>query len=184
MNIRIQSTPNPQARKYILDRDVKTSGKVSYQNPLQCDHIPLAYGLLMIAGVNQVHLFENVITVSQNGNKPWQDIDLNVQQIINDTINDHDPDFIESTSISVNDREDLTPEIRNIEQILDSTIRPSLQMDGGDLEVLEADLDNNTVTIRYQGACGGCPSAYEGTLQAIEQILSEHLDKPIDVVVE
>jgi Fe-S cluster biogenesis protein NfuA len=59
-------------------------------------------------------------------------------------------------------------------------VRPGLQADGGDLEVLE--LDGNILTIRYQGACGGCPSAMMGTLQAIESILREEFNPYLEVV--
>ena len=36
-------------------------------------------------------------------------------------------------------------------------IRPSLQMDGGDIEFVE--MDGNTVKVRLKGACHGCPAA-------------------------
>jgi len=36
-------------------------------------------------------------------------------------------------------------------------IRPSLQMDGGDIEFVE--MDGNTVKVRLTGACHGCPAA-------------------------
>ena len=62
-----------------------------------------------------------------------------------------------------------SPELQQIEDILDRTIRPGLQADGGDLQVLS--LENNKLEIAYQGACGGCPSAFMGTLEAIENIL-------------
>lgn len=36
---------------------------------------------------------------------------------------------------------------------------------------------NNEVKIAYQGACGGCPSALTGTLEAIESILRHELNQ-------
>jgi Fe-S cluster biogenesis protein NfuA len=59
-------------------------------------------------------------------------------------------------------------------------VRPGLQADGGDLEILE--LDGNILTIRYEGACGGCPSAMMGTLQAIEGILRTEFNPYLEVV--
>ena len=183
MNLKLQSTPNPHARKYILDQDVKSSGKISYQNPLQCNHVPLAYSIMLIDGVTQVHLFENVITVSQNGSINWPEIDKDVQDVLIETLANHDPDFIESADNPINEKIYLDENVKEVEQILDMTIRPSLQLDGGDVEVLEVNQENNTVTIKYLGACGGCPSAYEGTLYAMEQVLSDHLNKQIQITV-
>ncbi len=38
-------------------------------------------------------------------------------------------------------------------------IRPSIQADGGDIELVEIDPDVRKVSIRFQGACRGCPMA-------------------------
>ena len=37
-------------------------------------------------------------------------------------------------------------------------VRPGLQMDGGDVELVEVD-DEGTVNLRLKGACAGCPMA-------------------------
>ena len=63
---------------------------------------------------------------------------------------------------------------------MDRTIRPALQMDGGDLQIIA--LDGNTLTVNYQGACGSCPSSSMGTLKAIEGILRDEFNP--DLVVE
>ena len=42
-----------------------------------------------------------------------------------------------------------------IEQALDK-IRPALQRDGGDIELVEVE-ENGIVKVRLTGACGGCP---------------------------
>jgi Fe-S cluster biogenesis protein NfuA len=67
-----------------------------------------------------------------------------------------------------------------INEILDQTVRPALQMDGGDIQLV--DYKNNTLRVFYQGACGSCPSSTMGTLKAIENILKDQFNP--DVVVE
>ena len=37
-----------------------------------------------------------------------------------------------------------------------ATIRPALQADGGDIELVSVE-DDGTVKVRLKGACGGCP---------------------------
>ena len=74
-----------------------------------------------------------------------------------------------------------TTEMQKIEAIVDRTIRPALQGDGGDLELV--DFENNTLSIRYQGACCGCPGALMGTLRAIEGVLKREYNKDIKVTV-
>ena len=74
----------------------------------------------------------------------------------------------------------MTPQLLQINAILDQTIRPALQMDGGDLQILEYD-DNKVLRIYYQGACGSCPSSTAGTLKAIENLLKDEFDPGITV---
>ena len=176
MNFRIQSTPNPRARKYILPHTVKSTSKISYQEPMECEHVPLAHSLLQIPGVIQVHFFENIITITQNGSRHWQDLDVLVQEITTDLVEDHDPDFLETLKPT----KEIPEHLMEVENILDATIRPSLQMDGGDVEVLE--VSGDLVTIRYLGACGGCPSSLEGTLYAMKQVISDGLGRDMEVV--
>ena len=70
--------------------------------------------------------------------------------------------------------------LKKINEILDQRVRPALAGDGGGLEVV--DLKGNTLFIRYQGACGSCPSSIRGTLVAIENLLKRELDPTIEVV--
>jgi len=71
------------------------------------------------------------------------------------------------------------PELKKIDDVLNKTVRPFMQRDGGDLKLI--DLQNNVLTISYQGSCGGCPHAKMGTLAAIESALKESYNPDITV---
>lgn len=51
-------------------------------------------------------------------------------------------------------------------------IRPSLQADGGDVELVEVSADG-VVKVRLSGACCGCPMAQMTLKEGIEKILKE-----------
>lgn len=53
------------------------------------------------------------------------------------------------------------------------TIRPALQADGGDVELV--DVVDGVVKVRLQGACAGCPSAQITLKMGIEQSLKEQI---------
>jgi Fe-S cluster biogenesis protein NfuA len=178
--IKTQRTPNPNAWKFVVNQDVKREGKVSYTSAAECLHVPLAAALLELANVTQVHFFENVLTVTQNGASDWSVLAPAVEDLIKDRLSFHDAGFPDHPDKPRAAARELPPELRQIEEILDRTVRPGLQADGGDLEVLE--LDGNILTVRYQGACGGCPSAMMGTLQAIEGILRTEYNPYLEVV--
>src|SRR4051812_48759032 len=93
LQIKTQRTPNPNAWKFILSQDVKSDGKVSYTEMDQCEHVPMACSLLRLANVSQVHFFENVITVTQNGASDWPVLARSVEDVIRSGIPAHDPAF-------------------------------------------------------------------------------------------
>ena len=53
-------------------------------------------------------------------------------------------------------------------------IRPFLQADGGDVELVEV-TDQNVVLLRLQGACGGCPMSQMTLKAGIEQRVRERV---------
>jgi len=178
MEITIQPTPNPNALKFILENDVIKEGKVSFKTPQDCKDIPLAAALFDLRGVDQIHFFQNVITISKFSFEDWDSLEPAVQTCIESFIDDHDP------NVKVNDpeedrRSNLSPEIRQIEEILDKRIRPGLQGDGGDIAV--KDFKDNVLIVKYQGACGTCPSSTTGTLEAIRSILRDEVNPDIEV---
>ena len=59
-----------------------------------------------------------------------------------------------------------------VEEVLDS-IRPALQADGGDVELV--DIDGGVVKVRLTGACGGCPMATMTLKGGIEAALKERI---------
>lgn len=173
----IQPTPNPYAKKIICNLDVINEGKVTFNSCPEAEHVPLAGALMDLEGVSQVHFFENVITVTQDGSIPWDDLLESIETVVRQGLLDHDANFV---SHEQKRRQALSPELQAIEAILDKTIRPALQGDGGDVAVLE--LEGNLLTIRYEGACGTCPSSMSGTLMAIQGVLRDEYNPEIEVI--
>ena len=53
-------------------------------------------------------------------------------------------------------------------------IRPLLQADGGDVELVEVTKDK-VVKVKLTGACGGCPMAQMTLKAGIERVLKEEV---------
>lgn len=66
-----------------------------------------------------------------------------------------------------------------VEQALDR-IRPALQADGGDLELIEV-TEGGKVTVKLTGACGSCPMAQMTLKMGVEQRLREEVPE-VEVV--
>jgi Fe-S cluster biogenesis protein NfuA len=70
--------------------------------------------------------------------------------------------------------------IPELQKVIDE-IRPYLQGDGGDCELIGIDEDG-TVQLRFVGACGGCPSATATLKMGIENYLREKVPWVKEVV--
>jgi Fe-S cluster biogenesis protein NfuA len=60
-------------------------------------------------------------------------------------------------------------------------LRPAIQSDGGDLELVDVD-DNGIVQVRLHGACVGCPSAAMTLKFGVERNLKAHVPEVTEVV--
>ena len=66
-----------------------------------------------------------------------------------------------------------------IEVVLNK-IRPSLQADGGNVELV--DVRDGTVRVKLTGACGGCPMSQMTLKMGIERLLKNELPEVKEVV--
>jgi Fe-S cluster biogenesis protein NfuA len=53
-------------------------------------------------------------------------------------------------------------------------IRPNLQADGGDIELIDV-TEDGTVKVRLQGACHGCPGAAMTLKMGVERLLKKSI---------
>jgi len=53
-------------------------------------------------------------------------------------------------------------------------VRPSLQADGGDVQLVDVD-DQGVVKVKLTGACGGCPMSQMTLKMGIEKVLKKNV---------
>lgn len=61
-------------------------------------------------------------------------------------------------------------------------IRPALQADGGDIELVDVDEVTGVVTVRLVGACGTCPVSSETLKGGVERIMRDRIDGVTEVI--
>ncbi|HAR37064.1 MAG TPA: hypothetical protein DCR87_09265 [Acidobacteria bacterium] len=66
-----------------------------------------------------------------------------------------------------------------VEEVL-NRIRPALQADGGDVELV--DVVDGVVSVRLKGACGGCPMSQMTLKMGIERLLKKEIPEVKSVV--
>ena len=176
----IEYTPNPNAVKFILKEPITSGASRSFPSAEAAIADPLADALFKIGNVTSVFYMDRFITVNKEDDVSWEDLLKKLAEPIRSAPAISAGSFgvaPETTStFTVGDN----PLLDRINQILDERIRPGLAGDGGGLEIIG--LDDKKLLIRYQGACGSCPSSIGGTLMAIEYMLKEEVDPDIEVI--
>jgi Fe-S cluster biogenesis protein NfuA len=177
----IEETPNPNAVKFILREAVSNGTAHSYSSADQAESDTLAKSLFDVGHVVSVFYMDRMITVEKDDEGDWDDLLPALAVPIRAA------EAVASASaaaaamggaIAAATSDD--PRLIQINDILDEKVRPALMGDGGYLEVIG--LKEHTLSIRYQGACGSCPSSLTGTLMAIEGMLKQEVDPELEVI--
>ena len=66
-----------------------------------------------------------------------------------------------------------------VQEVLDQ-IRPALQADGGDVELVEV-TEDGVVKVALQGACRGCPMSQLTLSNGVERVLKEQIPEVVRV---
>ena len=77
----IQPTPNPNAAKFVLDREIAAT-PISFFNASAAEHHPLAKKLFAISGVSSLLLLGDFITVNKRSDASWKDLTPRVTRVL------------------------------------------------------------------------------------------------------
>ena len=183
----IEETPNPNAVKFILKEPVTNGTTRSFHSAEDAAADPLAGPLFAVGDVSSVFYMDRMITVEKSEDADWDDLLPRLavpiraaESVASNGGGAAPPSSAQGVGGPLGALMSDDPRLARINEILDEKVRPYLASDGGWLEVLS--LQDKTLTIRYQGACGSCPSSLSGTLMGIEGLIRQEIDPDIEVV--
>ena len=179
----IQETPNPNAVKFILKEPVSHGTSHSFKSIEDAANDTLAKSIFDLGDVVSIFYMDKMITVEKTDEADWDEIlpTLAVPIRAAESIGIKNGNgAAQAVGGAIAAALSDNPKIAQINELLDERIRPYLASDGGWLEIIG--LENNTLQIRYEGACGSCPSSLTGTLMAIENMIKDEIDPEIEVV--
>jgi Fe-S cluster biogenesis protein NfuA len=179
----IQETPNPNAVKFILKEPVSAGTSHSFKNAEAAQSDEFAKSLFLVGDVVSVFYMDKMVTVEKTDEAEWDEILPTLAVPIRaaePVANARSAAATVGGAIASAASDFDDPKLREIDALLDERIRPYLAGDGGWLEIIG--LEENTLRIRYEGACGSCPSSLTGTLMAIENMIKDEIDPNIEVV--
>ena len=179
----IEETPNPNAVKFILREPVSNGVARQYGAADLAENDPLAKSLFDVGHVVSVFYMDRMITVEKDDEGDWDEllpalaVPIRAAEAVSSSAAAAAAAAVGGPIAALASDD---PRLLKINEILDEKVRPALMGDGGYLEVLG--LQDHTLSIRYQGACGSCPSSLTGTLMAIESMLKQEVDPELEVI--
>lgn len=180
MFIQTEETPNPQVLKFIPERPVLSEDlgvrSLEYKKDQEIIDSPLAKKLLQVDGICGVFLGSTYISITKLESFDW----YLLKPVIIGIVMEH---FINNVPIytggSTSVEEETDPIIKQIREIIDTRVRPSVAMDGGDITF--ESFKDGIVYLKLQGACSGCPSSTETLKSGIENMLKYYVPEVQEV---
>lgn len=180
MFVKVSKTPNENVLRFSLNMPIGNGtfySEESENKPEVCQEI------LSINGVEGIFLGADFVSITKSNDSDWVDIKhVAVASLVDffSGINDS-CDEIGFQKIDTTKKEITDPFLLEIDEVLTSKVRPSLEADGGNIEIV--DFKDGVLRVRLLGACDGCPVSGSTMSNGVERIL-KHYFKEITSVVD
>ena len=166
INVLTETTPNPATLKFIPGCPVMLTGTANYASADMAKDAPLALRLFGIDGVTGVFFGADFISVAKAEAAEWRALEPAVAEGIAAHFEAEEP----GPAAEDDDGDEVVAQIR---ELLDTRIRPSVAMDGGD--IVYRGFDRGVVYLSLQGACVGCPSSTATLKMGVENLLKHYV---------
>ena len=188
-----EQTPNPESLKFVTNRMLYKGTADFREVEFANEWSPIASKLYEFPYVKGVYICNNFVTVTKEFNYAWEDIMLKLKDYIKQYIQDGGEilkDGFEAEMARLEQErgdsyeysEDDGELVQKIKDLLDTYVRPAVEMDGGNIAFKS--FENGVVTLIMQGACSGCPSSTVTLKAGIEGMLMRMIPEVKEVVSE
>lgn len=187
-----EQTPNPEALKYVTNRLLYHGIADFKEKDLAAEWSPMANSLMELPYVKSVYFNNNYVTVTKEMNYDWTDVMLKLKEFIKDylenggtVVKEGFAAYWEALSAQSNADQFAGEDgdiARKIKELIDTYVKPAVEMDGGNIEFKA--YDKGVVFVTMQGSCSGCPSSTVTLKAGIEGMLKRMVPEVTEVVQE
>ncbi len=187
-----EQTPNPETLKFVTNKMLYRGTADFREEALATEWSPLATALFGFPYVKGVYICNNFVTVTKEFNYMWEDIMLPMKEFIKSYVSDEKEIILTGfeeamaaieaeANAAVYSGEDGEL-IKKIKDLIDTYVKPAVEMDGGNIEFKS--FNQGIVTVVLQGSCSGCPSSTVTLKSGIEGMLKRMVPEVREVVSE
>ena len=171
MFIQTDVTPNPNAIKFFPSVAVSPDQPMHYSSITEAKEAStLAVQLFSINKVKSVFFGSDFITITKEEEGDWLILKPEILMVIMDYFTAGFAVFdLQSSKSHVKNSDSMSKIELEIIEIIETRVRPSVAMDGGD--IIYKGFENGVVKLELRGACQGCPSSSLTLKSGIESML-------------
>lgn len=188
-----EQTPNPETLKFVTNRMLYKGTADFREEESAKDWSPLATTLFEFPYVKGVYICNNFVTITKEFNYAWEDIMLKLKEFLKQYVQEDkgivkegyeaykaQQDAERSTSYEYTG--DESEIVQKIIDLIETYVKPAVEMDGGNIEFKS--FDKGKVTVSLQGACSGCPSSSVTLKAGIEGMLKRMIPEVTEVIAD
>ncbi|WP_199503475.1 NifU family protein [Qipengyuania sp. YIM B01966] len=189
MFIETEATPNPASIKFLPGRQVMPAGTRDFATPEAAEASPLAQALFDTGEVVNVMFGGDFVTVTAAPGAEWAQLRPQIVSILLDHFIAEAPLFAggDASGFAVPPETELVVDadpadadiVAQINELLDTRVRPAVAGDGGD--IVYRGYRDGVVFLTMQGACAGCPSSSATLKHGIEGLLKHYVPEITEV---
>ena len=174
-----ESTPNPSVMKFVAN-------KLLVKKDKECKSIKdtgtntLLQKIFDFPFVQEIYIAENYISIKKHDIVEWSDVTNQIRIFIQEELNNNTKIY-QLNPTSKHPTKKASKFLKEIEEFFESSIRPNIQMDGGDIEIIS--LENKVLKVFLKGACNGCPSSQITLKDGIAHLLQQKFPNKISEVI-
>mgnify|MGYP003682246315 CR=1 FL=1 len=172
--IQTEQTPNPDSLKFLSERVISAIGTEEFQkkNSSKIEN-KFIKELLNFKGVELVLLAEKFLSVKKNNDVSWDELKPIVISLMNDYFEKNKSPILSGENLSKLENKEDNLIVKQINEVLDTKIRPAVARDGGDIKFKS--FENGVVKVELQGSCSGCPSSLMTLKQGVQNLLCHYI---------
>ncbi len=188
-----EQTPNPESLKFVTNKMLYKGTADFRERELADEWSPLAAALFDFPYVKGVYICNNFVTITKEFNFKWVDLMMKLKEFIKAYVEDDKVILKEgfSEAMAAIEKEngigyeytgDTAEVVLKIKDIIETSVKPAVEMDGGNIEFKS--FNEGIVTVVLQGSCSGCPSSTVTLKSGIEGLLRRMVPEVTEVVSE
>jgi len=187
-----EQTPNPETLKFVTNKMLYRGTADFKEEAVAKEWSEMASALFNFPYVKGVYICNNFVTITKEFTYQWEDIMLPLKEFVKSYVAEErsiiKEGFEEAMKVIENEKAnrqytgDEALIVERIKELIETYVKPAVEMDGGNIEFKS--FDQGIVTVILQGSCSGCPSSTVTLKSGIEGMLKRMVPEVTEVVSE